>query len=164
MGKLEEAYDILQECIANNIHDKLGARHKQLLVVLELGSIEKKKFDERLPDLLEAKFGDEQKVDAVLALWNFTRALYNFIKEGKSKKSKRVLNYAIDKNPFVPTLLLRYETETMSWAVCKVMHIGRISEANDYVQDNRYHWKHAEGSLNSLEIYLHITKMPSYQK
>jgi len=153
MGKLEEAYHILQECIANDIHDKLGARHKQLLVILEVGSINGK-CDKRLPDLLEATFGDDQKVDDVLALWNYTRALYNFIKEGKSKKSRRILNHAIERNPFVPPLLLRYDTEVMSWAKRKIMCIGGKTEANDYVQDNRCHWRQTEGSLEWLrDIY-----------
>ena len=160
MGHLEEAYDVLQECLANDIHDKLGARHKQLLVVLEIGSA-KRKYDKRLAVLLDAEFGDGQDVDDVLALWNYTRALHSFYEEGDTKNSRRILNRAIDKNPFVPALLLLYESENLSWAEhLRIMCIGKESEANDYVQDNRYHWRQTgRGSLEWLEeIYAEHNK------
>jgi hypothetical protein len=68
---LDGADMYLKECLANDIHDKLGARNKQLLVSLEkeegIGGSE-------IPHLLNARFTEDQMEDDITALWNYTRA------------------------------------------------------------------------------------------
>jgi hypothetical protein len=99
LGDLDEADFYLKECLANDIHDKLGARNKQLLVSLErkdgIGGSE-------IPHLLKARFTEDQMEDNVTALWNYTRALHAFMKKGDSQSSKKLLAHANNKNPFVP--------------------------------------------------------------
>ena len=144
-GDLKGADKYLSECLANDIHDTLGARHKQLLVAL---SREKGLRDDQLPNLLKAKFGNDQKQDDVLALWNYTRALYTFAKKGRCAKSDKLLALAIQKNPHVVPLVL-------AWEIRKVPHmlmqIGHETEAWDYIDDNHDHWLSVEGALEWVE-------------
>jgi len=84
MGKHKEAFDCFQECLANDLADNLGARHKQLFCVLDG---KKGLHDERLRSLLKGKFGDDQYKDEIFSLWNYTRALVAYAKDGKSDKA-----------------------------------------------------------------------------
>ena len=143
-GKLKEAFDCFQECLANDLDDPLGARHKQLLCVLEC---RKGLNDDRLRDLLKGKFGEDQMKDEIFSLWNYTRALVTYTKEGKSDKSKHLLTYAIDKNPLVPPLLLCWEVIKTVMGMRTLISIGRQTEANDYAVDNRKYWIECKGAL-----------------
>jgi tetratricopeptide (TPR) repeat protein len=142
---LDGADMYLKECLANDIHDKLGARNKQLLVSLEreegIGGSE-------IPHLLKARFTEDQLEDDVTALWNYTRALHAFVKKGDSKSSKKLLAHAINKNPFVPPQLLAWESVISGE---KFMVIGNENEAGDYSADNAKHWLGVKGALKWLE-------------
>ena len=114
-NELDQADVYLKEYLANDIHDKLGARHKQLIVALERVSASKDASSEgeayeQLKFLLEAKFGEDQGHDDVFCLWNYTRALFSFTKKGANNKSTRLLKKAIEKNPHVPPMLLAWTT------------------------------------------------------
>jgi tetratricopeptide (TPR) repeat protein len=145
LGDLDGADMYLKECLANDIHDKLGARNKQLLVSLErkegIGGSE-------IPHLLKARFTEDQMEDNVTALWNYTRALHAFVKKGDTKASKKLLAHAINKNPFVPPQLLAWESVTSGDIF---MIIGKESEAGDYSADNIKHWVGVKGALKWLE-------------
>jgi len=150
LGDMDEAELYLKECLANDIHDKLGARHKQLLLNLERSG------GARGPDikyLLKATFGEDQKQDEMFALWNYTRALYSFGKKGKSKEPHKLIKRAIEKNPHVPPLLLSWELSTYSQIF---MHLGGQSEGSDYIRDNAKYW--SDSSLEWLEdVYCKTT-------
>lgn len=147
VGKEQEAYDLYQECLANDIHDSLGARHRQLKAVL--GG--KKGINvARMSKLLDASFGEDQVRDDVFALWNYTRALHKFIEKGRCKKTIKLLEHAIGKNPHVPPLLLQWEIG-ITGDTNPMMQIGEMMEAIDYVPENRKHWKNTEGALLFLE-------------
>lgn len=62
--------------------------------------------DARIATSLKSKFGEEMQMDDTFALWNYTRALHTFNKNGDGKKARKLLNLAIERNPFVPPLLL----------------------------------------------------------
>jgi tetratricopeptide (TPR) repeat protein len=145
LGDLDGADMYLKECLAVDIHDKLGARNKQLLVSLErkegIGGSE-------IPYLLKARFTEDQMEDNVTALWNYTRALHAFAKKGDTKTSKKLLAHAINKNPFVPPQLLAWESVTSGEMF---MVIGKENEAGDYTTDNAKHWVGVKGALKWLE-------------
>lgn len=143
-GKRKEAFDCFQECLANDLADNLGARHKQLLCVLEG---KKGIYDERLRSLLRGKFGDDQCKDEIFSLWNYTRALVEYAKDGKSDKAKSLLTFAMDKNAIVPQLLLCWESTKTETGMHTLISIGHHTEANDYVIDSRKFWKECEGAL-----------------
>eukprot|EP00956_Cyclotella_meneghiniana_P025185 scaffold52017_cov48-Cyclotella_meneghiniana.AAC.4 len=147
-GKLKEAFDCFQECLANDLPDKLGARHKQLLCVLEG---KKGLHDDRLKGLLRGKFGDDQLKDEIFSLWNYTRALAKYAHEGKSDKANSLLTFAMDKNPNVPPLLLCWEGVKNDMGMHTLISIGCHTEANDYAIDNRKFWMTCEGALEWLE-------------
>lgn len=105
VGDLDEAYDVLQECLANDIDDRLGAWPKQPIAVLE---INKGIYDKRLPGLLRAKFGIEQNIEDIFS-YGTTYVHSNHLLRKEVIKSKHLLNHAINKNPYVPLLLLRWE-------------------------------------------------------
>jgi hypothetical protein len=129
-GDLDGADRYLKEYLFNDINDKLGARHKQLLVSLE--------GDEGLQAddvewLLKAKFGEDQMEDTIYALWNYTRALHAFVKIGDCKKFNKLLIHTIAKNSHVPPLILAWELPKEGTVF---MEIGADTEAGDYAMDN----------------------------
>lgn len=67
--------------------------------------------DARIATSLKAKFGTEMQMDDTFALWNYTRALHTFNKYGDGKKATKLLNLAIERNPFVPPLLLHWKAD-----------------------------------------------------
>jgi tetratricopeptide (TPR) repeat protein len=142
-GDLDGADTYLKECIANDIHDKLGARHKQLLVALERGL-----DSDDIPWLLKARFGDDQVEDDIFSLWNYTRALAAFCNKGDCKLSNKLLSHAIARNPNVPPVLLAWELPKSSQAL---VVIGSEYEAGDYALDNLQYWLDTKGALEWLE-------------
>lgn len=146
-GDLDGAEPYFKECMANDIHDKLGARHKQLLINLErAGGV----HGAEIKFLLKARFGEDQKPDELLALWNYTRALYSFHRKGRSKSSEKLLKHAIEKNPSVPPLLLSWKIPTYSPVF---MRLGGEMEGSDYIKDNAKYWMSEDGALEWLEDY-----------
>ena len=84
-----------------DLHDKLGARHKQLLTVLLRHGV----LGEEIPFLLSAKFGEDQEIADVYALFYYARALCAYSdKGGDCKKSRKLLEYAMEQNDKVPPL------------------------------------------------------------
>ena len=235
-GRYDHANLYLKECLAMDVHDKLGARHKQLMVALERaaykanignanpkkhihyphrpeqqckmnspkskqgsrtnGEIEKEEDvgqlqqddatiagflgSSELKNLLKARFGEDQNRDSVLALWNYTRALHAYVRDGcgagehsgsknnstdrmgvepttkdcgGSPAFQKLLSYAMEKNPFVPPLLLSMEIAKEPYTFMK---IGDESEAADYCHDNRVYWENTKGALAAMEtMYRH---------
>lgn len=66
-------------------------------------------------------------------------------------KSKSLLDYAMDRNPAVPPLLLGWEGTRTGRGTNTLISIGRSTEANDYAIENRKYWLECEGSLEWLE-------------
>jgi hypothetical protein len=93
--------------------------------------------------------------DEIFALWNYTRALAAYAKEGNSAKSKSLLNHAMDKNPIVPSLLLCWEATQTGLGTHTLVSIGRQTEANDYALDNRIYWLECEGGLGMWSHNFH---------
>lgn len=147
IGGLREADALLKECIANDIHDKLGARHKQLLVALAVGP--PGVCVKTIGRLLKSQYGEDQLRDDVFALWNYTRALHAFVKNGGGcAKANKLLALAIKKNPYTPPLLLHWENPRFNPFL---MQVGSPVEASDYVADNLRKWQEVSGSLAWLE-------------
>ena len=88
---------LLSLCIGYDRADKLGARHRQLLTVID--RVVDSVFGLKpLRNCLKAKFGGDQSTDDVFALWNYTRSLNSFAEKGNSKASRALLEHAITKN------------------------------------------------------------------
>jgi hypothetical protein len=132
---------VLKQCLAMDLHDKLGARHKQLLTVLLRDGIR----GDEIPHLLGAKFGEDQEVDDVYALLNYSRAVRAYCDKGDCKKSCKVLEVAIEKNGKVPCLLLAWVSSKES---PELMILGSEMEATDYVADNGKFWIETRGALD----------------
>lgn len=146
-------------------------RHRQLLTVLEG---ETGILDERLPDLLKAKFDEDQCIDEVFALWSkcnirslvneshfffapfldYTRAMLAFKRKGRCGKSKRLLKYAITTNCYVPPLLLHWEGQKSCGSL--IISIGHETEAHDYANDNRKYWRGCKGALGMYVQWMYI--------
>lgn len=153
MGELDEAEPYLKECLASDVHDKLGARHKQLLVNLERSGGAK---GADVKYLLKATFGDDQKQDDIYALWNYTRALHAYNKKGKSKEAGKLLKKAIERNPHVPPLLLSWELPQFG---PDFIQLGKIGEGSDYAKDNAKYW--SDSALEWLEdVYCKSANVP----
>jgi hypothetical protein len=149
---------VLKQCLALAIHDKLGARQKQLLTVLLRDGVQ----GEEIPWLLAAKLGEDQQMDDVFALFNYTRALRAFCdKGGDCKTSRKLLEYAIEKNDKVPILLLAWESSRRS---PQLMWLGGEMEATDYVEDNNKFWIDTNGALDWLgTVYCKVKSIENNQ-
>ena len=147
--KIDRAVICFRECLANDLQDKLGARHKQLLAVLE-GN--KGLRDKRLRRLLKGTFGEDQMIDEIFALWNYSRALVAYAKKGRCDDAERLFKYAVDKNPIVPSLLLCWEGIKSGSGTHTLISIGCRTEAHDYAIDNRQYWFECEGALGKYKI------------
>lgn len=147
LGNLDEAERLFSECIGHDQEDNLGARNRQLLVCLDRGD-ETGLGTKHLKRLLKARFGDDNTIDDVLALQNYTRALNSFVMKGDRASSTELLKHAITKNPHVPPLILCWE---LPEPVHPLVEIFSKDEAATYAEDSRVHWEGVTDAMQWLE-------------
>ena len=93
-------------------------------------------------------------MDDIFALWNYTRALHTFNKNGDGKKARKLLNLAIERNPFVPPLLLHWKSCFQTNDIA-LLPIGGEVEAFNYVLENRKHWNKVALQFLEKVFFLH---------
>jgi hypothetical protein len=135
-----------------DLHDKLGARHKQLLTVLLRHGV----LGEKIPFLLSAKFGEDQEIDDVYALFYYARALCAYCDKGGD--CKRAANcWNMQWNKMTRSHLLAWENSKQS---PELMVLDGEMEASDYVADNMKFWMNTDGALDWLEkVYCQVKKI-----
>lgn len=133
LGKVEKSIDIYNEMLELNPRDNQGIRFLLSTLHLELGNF--KEFDD-LNKLFE---------EDISAVSKFNRALCQFKKEGKNKKSDKLLLDAHKQNSYVIDYLLG--NKEMPKKQPQYIGIGDENEAVAYVNGNWKVWDKTEGSF-----------------
>ena len=133
IGKVEKAIDIYKEMLELNPRDNQGIRFSLSTLHIELGNF--KEFDD-----LNKLFGED-----ISAVSKFNKALCQFKKEGKNKKSDKLLLEAHKQNSYVIDYLLG--NKKMPKNQPQYIGIGDENEAIAYVNGNWKIWDKTEDSL-----------------
>lgn len=133
IGKVEKAMDIYEEMLELNPRDNQGIRFLLSTLHIELGNF--KEFDD-----LNKLFGED-----ISAVSKFNRALCQFKKEGKNKKSDKLLLEAHEQNSYVIDYLLGKKEIPKNQP--QYIGIGDENEAIAYVYGNWKIWDKTDDSL-----------------
>jgi tetratricopeptide (TPR) repeat protein len=137
LGKQEEALIHYEQCLKLNPSDNQGLRYTLLSWLLELGRL----------DEVESIF--KRYKDDGGAMWEYSKALFNFRKHGgESLKAKRQLEKAISVNGFVPGYLLG--KKRMPEFIPDSYSPESPEEATIYADDAYEAWDATPGSLDWL--------------
>jgi tetratricopeptide (TPR) repeat protein len=136
LGRTDEAADNYRELLRLNPHDNQGVRYLLLPLLIEQDA------DEEASDLLEQY--DEESA----AVWLYGRALLAFRREGDTPAARRLLEEAMDANPFVPEYLLDDE-EPPGWP--DGYSPGSEEEAIICNEECMGAWESTPGALDWLE-------------
>jgi tetratricopeptide (TPR) repeat protein len=136
LDRTDEAADNYRELLRLNPGDNQGVRYLLLPLLIEQDA------DEEVSDLLE------QYDEDPAAVWLYGRALLVYREEGDAPAARRLLEEAMDANPFVPEYLLD-EEEPPGWPD-SYAH-GSEEEALVYRDACRGAWEMTPGALDWLE-------------
>ena len=139
MGKYEESANEFREMIELNPNDNQGVRYKLAAILLQLRKVEE--YEE-----LFQRFGEEAS-----AMWLFTHAIYWFIKEGVSDKSKVALLNAHEENKHVIPFMIG-EKEFPEF-MPDYYSMGDESEALIYLQETVMLWAETPGAIDWLKMF-----------
>jgi len=135
LGQTSEAIEIFELLLELNPDDNQGNRY-----ILAAALVEKKKFKD-LKELLD-------QFDDASAFWQYSQAIISFAKHGDSKKSRELLQAAIESNPYVPELLLN--SDEMPELDQPFYSPGGMSEAIIYVDLFSHGWDEYPSALKWL--------------
>lgn len=138
MGRLEEAADHMAEMLVLNPNDNQGVRQLYITLLLELD-------DTRRLEKLIKQYPDDWS-----AAWKYSRALYEFRKQGPGAKAEALLSDAIAYNPHVPAYLLG-KKKLPQTLPAPYYSPGDEIEAIDYAEDGIRPWTKIEGALAWLQ-------------
>jgi tetratricopeptide (TPR) repeat protein len=137
MGRRQEAIDIYSEMMRLNPGDNQGIRYVLVDLLLALN---------RDADL--AKLLRQYKEDAS-AVWRFTRALLEFRKAGASTKANRLLQDALEFNPYVLPYLRG--KKRIPNRLPDYIGFGDENEAIEYAANHLNYWRRTPGALDWLQ-------------
>lgn len=141
LGEVEKSIDIYKEMLELNPRDNQGIRFLLSTLHIELENF--KEFDD-----LNELFGED-----ISAVSKFNKALCQFKKEGKNKKSDKLLLEAHKQNSYVIDYLLG--NKEMPKKQPQYIGIGDENEAVAYVNGN---WKIWDKTEDSFEWIYHFKK------
>jgi len=136
LGRTDEAADNYRELLRLNPHDNQGIRYLLLPLLIEQDA------DEEASNLLE------QYDEDIGAVWLYSRALLTYRREGDTPAARRLLEEAMDANPFVPEYLLDEEMPP-DWPDSYAP--GSKEEALICREECRGAWESTPGALDWLE-------------
>ncbi|MBI5841154.1 MAG: tetratricopeptide repeat protein [Chloroflexi bacterium] len=137
LKRYEEAIEHYRELLHLNPGDNQGNRYALLNLLIQIERYE------------EARTLLKQYQDEWSAEWLYSRALLEFQKRGASAAAKRVLQQAIEENPFVPAYLIgqkrvpNRQIDYYGW--------GDESEAVYYVSEHLNYWRRISGAVEWLQ-------------
>jgi tetratricopeptide (TPR) repeat protein len=132
----DEAIGHYEEMLLLNPGDNQGLRYILLLCLFEEG------LDSELEQLLAA-YGDDAAAE-----WLYTRALFQFHKEGPSRKAVTQLKEALRFNPYVPDYLLG--AKRLPRQLPPTMGLGDETEAAHYATEASHLWLQEPGAIDWL--------------
>jgi tetratricopeptide (TPR) repeat protein len=136
LGRKDEALGHLRELMRLNPSDNQGVRYILLQCLLESGA------DEELGELLDRYGRDPSPAIA------YTRALWQFRREGRGKISEAALAEALRANPHVPAYLLK--RKALPARVPAEAAIGSPEEAEAYAAGALEVWHQTLGAVEWL--------------
>lgn len=137
LAALEEhqaAIDHYQAMLRLNPNDNQGVRYKLVCLLLQLG------------DLSGAEKLLKQFAEDLSAWWVYSRALLEFAKKGKSRRSTRLLKNALSYNPFVALYL--FGLTPIPKQLPDYYGFGDENEALFYVIDALFAWEAIPGAAD----------------
>jgi tetratricopeptide (TPR) repeat protein len=137
MGRRQEALEIYNEMLRLNPGDNQGIRYALADLLLAM---------EREADL--AKLLRQYKDDASAA-WRFTQALLEFRKAGASAKANRLIQDALEFNPYVLPYLSG--KKRIPKRLPDAIGFGDESEASVYAANHLNYWRRTPGALEWLQ-------------
>lgn len=133
MGRKEEAITHFRDMLRLNPNDNQGVRYLLVTLLLEVED------DDALKQLL-----DEYKDDGT-AVWLYSRALWQFRRDGASRAATNLLKKAIKHNPSVPLYLLG--RKRLPRQLPLYMGFGDESEAVHYAAEAMDIWQRNKAAL-----------------
>ncbi len=136
LKRYEEAIEHYRELLHLNPGDNQGNRYALLDLLIQIERYEEART-------LLKQYGDEWS-----AVWLYSRALLEFQKRGASAAAKKILQQAIEENPFVPAYLMgqkrvpNRQVDYYGW--------GDESEAVYYASEHLNHWRRIPGAVDWL--------------
>lgn len=136
LKRYEEAIEHYRELLHLNPGDNQGNRYALLDLLIQIERYEEART-------LLKQFGDEWS-----AAWLYSRALLEFQKRGASAAAKKILQQAVEENPFVPAYLMgqkrvpNRQVDYYGW--------GDESEAVYYASEHLNHWRRIPGAVEWL--------------
>ncbi len=136
LKRYEEAIEHYRELLRLNPGDNQGNRYALLDLLIQIEHYEEARA-------LLKQYGDEWS-----AVWLYSRALLQFQKGGASAAAKKILQQAVEENPFVPAYLMGQKrvpnrrADYYGW--------GDESEAVYYASEHLNHWRRIPGAVEWL--------------
>jgi tetratricopeptide (TPR) repeat protein len=145
IGKVEEAIKEYYEMLTLNPGDNQGVRY-----FLANALLLTKRYDD-LGKLLD-KYGDEASAE-----WNYTRALWAYLKMGPGEEAVKYLKEAFDFNKYVPLYLAGIKK--LPKDIIPFYTPGDNNEAILYVTNAKDIWKKSKGAIKWLkDVYTNYSK------
>jgi tetratricopeptide (TPR) repeat protein len=136
LKRYEEAVEHYRELLHLNPGDNQGNRYALLDLLIQIERYEEART-------LLKQYGDEWS-----AVWLYSRALLEFQKRGASAAAKKILQQAVEENPFVPAYLM-VQKKVPNRRV-DYYGLGDESEAIYYASEHLNHWRHISGAVEWL--------------
>jgi tetratricopeptide (TPR) repeat protein len=136
LKRYEEAIEHYRELLHLNPGDNQGNRYALLDLLMQIERYEEART-------LLKQYGDEWS-----AVWLYSRVLLEFQKRGASAAAKKILQQAVEENPFVPAYLMgqkrvpNRQVDYYGW--------GDESEAVYYASEHLNHWRQIPGAVEWL--------------
>jgi tetratricopeptide (TPR) repeat protein len=136
LKRYEEAVEHYRELLHLNPGDNQGNRYALLDLLIQIERYEEART-------LLKQYGDEWS-----AVWLYSRALLEFQRRGASAAAKKILQQAVEENPFVPAYLMgqkrvpNRQVDYYGW--------GDESEAIYYASEHLNHWRRIPGAVDWL--------------
>lgn len=141
LGRREEAVAHYKELLRLNPNDNQGNRDLLLHCLIELGR------DAEAWELLE------RYETTMFAVWNYSRAILTFRREGDSHAARQALDHAMSTNPHVAVYLLKQDIRPID--IGAYYAPGDESEASMYVLQATKYWRSTEGAIAWLHEHQH---------
>ncbi|MGC8580780.1 MAG: tetratricopeptide repeat protein [Thermoplasmata archaeon] len=135
-GKREEAIKVYQRMLTLNPSDNQGARYQLLIELMRAGM--KDKVEE-----LFKKYEDEGAPD-----WLYNKALWNYIVNGDTPDSEKLLEDALNSNPYF--IVYMAGIKKLPRTIPKNINNAKESEAVSYIYSTYDIWNNAKGAWEWL--------------